>query len=461
MKNRPPKYRFIAVFAIAMLLIVLVTLALNTWGLKGYYTQQKIKSMQSAYLRIDEVIADGEDSELSRILDEYSERENISIAIYDTYTSMVLVSSERDNEFLLQRLRDKLFGTGRNTDERTLMAGDDYSITRGGNDIEFFGYCSDNRMMVLMSTPVQSMENAAEQSNHFLILVGIAALVIGIAAVVVLTGKVSRVYALEIENEKLQHDLEEKERQNQIQREFVANVSHELKTPITIIKGYAEGLSEGLCNDAESRNYYSGVIADEAERMHQIVQQLLMLSKIESGQDEPEKTDFNLSDMIRSVASGMNILAEKKNASLLSDIPDDIIVSADELKIESVITNYLSNAVHYVNEGGRISVRVSDGAACARTGKSVRAGTGSDAAAGAGDRVHVSVFNTGAPIPDEALEHIWDKFYKADKAHARSYGGSGIGLSIVKAVMDAHGMPYGVTNHVDGVEFWFELEKKK
>ncbi|MDO4938331.1 MAG: histidine kinase dimerization/phospho-acceptor domain-containing protein [Lachnospiraceae bacterium] len=436
--KKASEYRFTAVFTIAILLIVLVTLILNIWGLRPYYERQKIRSMQEAYREIDDAVKDDEIDELSDILDDYSERENISIAIYDSYTSMVLVSSERDNEYLLKRLRDRLFAGRGPVNEETVTQTGDYTITRTDTDIEFFGYCNDNRIMVLMSTPVQSMVYAAEQSNHFLILAGIAALILGIIAVVILTGKVSRMYKLELENERLQHDLDEKEKQNQIQREFVANVSHELKTPITVIRGYAEGLAEGMCQDEESRNYYAGIIVDETERMHQIVQQLLMLSKIESGQDELELSEFCLSDMLGDVTASMGILADQKHVDIVRDIEEQVNVRADELKIESVITNYLSNAVHHVNDNGRIDVRLKT----------------------EGQRVYVSVFNTGNPIPENELEHIWDKFYKVDKAHSGNYGGSGIGLSIVKAVMDAHGMPYGVKNHEDGVEFWFELEKK-
>ena len=163
-----------------------------------------------------------------------------------------------------------------------------------------------------------------------------------------------------------------------------------------------------------------------------------MLSKIESGQDELEKNDFNVCEMIRDIAAEMKLLAEKKNVTVNVICPDELIVNADEFKIESVITNYLSNAIHHVNEGGIIEIK----------------------AEAADKDVRVSVFNTGTPIPEEELEHIWEKFYKVDKAHSRTYGGSGIGLSIVKAVMDAHDMPYGVLNHPDGVEFWFELKRQ-
>lgn len=441
MKTRLQKFKFIAVLSLAVVLVVLITLALNNWGLKSYYEKQKILSMQEAYEKIDKIVTSDDPqyySKLQEILGEYSEKENLSVAVYDSYTTMIMVSSERDNEYLLQKLRNKLFSETENTESRVLKETGNYTITREAADIDFFGYCSDNRVMVLMSTPIGGMQNTAEQANRFLIIVGVAALLVGIIAVTFLAGRVSRAYTLELENEKLQHDLEEKERQNKIQREFVANVSHELKTPITVIKGYAEGLAEGMCRDDESRSYYAGVIVDETERMHQIVNQLLMLSKIESGQDELEKNDFNICEMIRDIAAEMKLLAEKKKVTLNVICPDELIVNADEFKIESVITNYLSNAIHHVNEGGIIEIK----------------------AEAADKDVRVSVFNTGTPIPEEELEHIWEKFYKVDKAHSRTYGGSGIGLSIVKAVMEAHDMPYGVLNHTDGVEFWIKLERQ-
>ena len=441
MKTRLQKFKFIAVLSLAVVLVVLITLALNNWGLKSYYEKQKIRSMQEAYEKIDKIVTSDDPqyySKLQEILGEYSEKDNLSVAVYDSYTTMIMVSSERDNEYLLQKLRNKLFSETENTESRVLKETGNYTITREAADIDFFGYCSDNRVMVLMSTPIGGMQNTAEQANRFLIIVGVAALLVGIIAVTFLAGRVSRAYTLELENEKLQHDLEEKERQNKIQREFVANVSHELKTPITVIKGYAEGLAEGMCRDDESRSYYAGVIVDETERMHQIVNQLLMLSRIESGQDEPEKNDFNICEMIRDIAAEMKLLAEKKKVTLNVICPDELIVNADEFKIESVITNYLSNAIHHVNEAGQIEIK-----------------------AEAEDKdVRVSVFNTGTPIPEEEQEHIWEKFYKVDKAHSRTYGGSGIGLSIVKAVMEAHDMPYGVLNHTDGVEFWIKLERQ-
>jgi len=450
--------KYIAVFALSIVFIVIIVLAVNTFGLRYYYEHQRVKSMENAYEEINVAIVAEEYAGLSDILENYSSKENISIVLYDTYTSVAAFSSARDNEFLIQRLRDKIFGGSENKEiedaqgraadgakdeagrpipkERVLAENDDYTITANVTDLELVGYCYDNRTMVLMTSPIQGMKNLAQQSTRFLIIVAAAALLIGFVAVIIMTIRVSRVTQLEIENEKLQHDLKEKEKQNEIQREFVANVSHELKTPITLVQGYAEGLADGLCEDAESRKYYADVIVDEAARMNGIVRQLLLLSSIEAGTDRLEKSQFDFSELVNTMAEQIGILAEKKNVAIETDVTEGITAYGDEFKIESVVTNYLSNAINHVDDNGTIRI-------------SLKA---------AGGRARLNVFNTGSSIPEEEIEHIWDKFYKVDKSHTRRYGGSGIGLSVVRAVMDAHGMPYGVANHDGGVEFYMELE---
>ena len=421
----------------AIISIVLITVGINIGGLSSYYQRNRIRSMEAAYKVINDSVMQNEYGNLETVLGDYSRRENISIAVYDTNSDDTIVSSERDHEFLLSRLRDKLFGEGRNAKEIELKKTGNYTITRSGENIEFFGYCSDNRMMVLMSSPLVGMMQNATESNRFFIFAALIAVIISFAGLVVMTKKVSEVAELEAANEKLQIELEEKERQNRRQQDFISNVSHELKTPLALIQGYAEGLHDGLCNDDESRTYYSEIIMDEAGRMNQIVRQLLLLNSLESGLDKLEYSIFDLSEMVRGVVASTQLLADQKKAVIEKHLIMNAEVFADAFKIESAVTNYLSNAIHHVSEGGIIRVSLSD----------------------AGENVRLTVFNTGNRIPEEELEHIWDKFYKIDKARTRSYGGSGIGLSIVKAVMDAHGKGYGVRNLTDGVEFWFELGK--
>ena len=237
-------------------------------------------------------------------------------------------------------------------------------------------------------------------------------------------------------NNQLTKDIEEKTKIDEMRKEFIANVSHELKTPIALIQGYAEGLQEGMGEEKESRDYYCDVIVDEADKMNKMVKQLLTLSSLESGNDKPVMDRFDLTELIRGVVNASKILLEQNQIQVEFDDQSPVYVWADEFKIEQVVTNYLSNAIHHIGGEKKIVIRM------LRESGIVR----------------VSVFNSGAPIPEEAIPNLWTKFYKVDKARTRAYGGTGIGLSIVKAIMDAHHQQYGVKNWENGVEFWFTLD---
>ncbi len=239
-------------------------------------------------------------------------------------------------------------------------------------------------------------------------------------------------------NLSLTKDIEEKTQIDEMRREFISNVSHELKTPLALIQGYAEGLQECVEDDPDSREFYCDVIIDEAGKMNRMVQELVELDQMESGEEAVTMERFDITELIRGVANASRILMENEHITLDMAGLDTEYVWGDPFEIEEVVTNYLSNAIHHCDGEKRIRIFY--------TKKE--------------DLLRVSVYNTGAPIPDEDLDQVWEKFYKVDKARTREYGGSGIGLSIVKAAMDSHGQQCGVENHDDGVEFWFELETK-
>ena len=237
-------------------------------------------------------------------------------------------------------------------------------------------------------------------------------------------------------NNQLQRDIEQKVQVDEMRKEFLSNVTHELKTPIALIQGYAEGLKDNISEDAESREFYCDVIIDEASKMNKMVKKLLTLNQIESGNDMVELERFDITALIKSVLESSEILIKQKDIRVQFEYTEPAEVWADEYMMEEVVTNYLTNAIHHAAMEKVIDIRV------IHQGKNVR----------------VSVFNTGSPIPEEDIDKIWIKFYKVDKARTREYGGSGIGLSIVKAIMESHNQPFGVINHANGVEFWFELE---
>ncbi|MGN0389595.1 MAG: sensor histidine kinase, partial [Wujia sp.] len=213
-------------------------------------------------------------------------------------------------------------------------------------------------------------------------------------------------------------------------------VSHELKTPIALIQGYAEGLKDNLFDDAESREFYTDVIIDESRKMNTMVKRLLTLNEIEFGETKLNIERFELVGFINAIIASTKILAEEKNAEILFEDTEPVYVWADEYMMEEVFTNYLTNAIHYVRQDGVIRVGIQ------HLEKDVR----------------VYVYNQGDWIAEEDIDRVFEKFYKGDKARTREYGGNGIGLSIVAATMKAHGKDYGVKNVADGVLFYFDLD---
>ena len=229
-----------------------------------------------------------------------------------------------------------------------------------------------------------------------------------------------------------------------MRQDFVANVSHELKTPIALIRGYVEGLeNEDILKDDENRNYYISVIKDEAEKMNNMVFQLLNLSSLERGMEDISIERINLIDVVKGIVNNFTIALNEKNIKLTIDLDDKVYVWADGYKLEEVIRNYLSNAINHVDDNKFIRIYT----------ENIE-----------NDRIRLSVFNSGIQLDDDEQTKIWDKFYKVDKAHTRSYGGTGLGLSIVKAIAEKHNTLCGcdniVINNIKGMRFYFDLNTK-
>lgn len=175
---------------------------------------------------------------------------------------------------------------------------------------------------------------------------------------------------------------------------------------------------------------------DEANKMNKMVQKLLTLNQIEFGNDVITLERFDITALIQGIIQSSDILIKQKEVKVIFTEKNPIYVWADEFKIEEVFTNYFSNALNHVSNEKIIDVKITK----------------------VDNLIRISVFNTGEKIPEKDLDQIWVKFYKVDKARTREYGGSGIGLSIVKAIMDSLNKKCGVVNYDNGVEFWFELD---
>ena len=227
-----------------------------------------------------------------------------------------------------------------------------------------------------------------------------------------------------------------------MRKQFISDVSHELKTPIALIQGYAEGLVENVVNDEESKKFYSEVILDEANKMDRLVKQLLELMKLEYGNRKFDNTNFNVVELINEVVKNSKLMHEEQNIKIEINSKDEIIVNADDFYIEQVLTNYFTNAIKHVQEvNGKKLIRIT--------------------VEERESKIRIIVFNTGKNIDEENLSRIWNRFYKVDESRNREDGGTGIGLSLVKAIMNNYGNDYGVENRENGVEFYFELDKEK
>lgn len=241
-------------------------------------------------------------------------------------------------------------------------------------------------------------------------------------------------------NIELEKDIEEKSKLDEMRKSFISDVSHELKTPIALIQGYSEGLLENVNSDEGSRKFYAEVILDESNKMDKLVKQLLELMKLEYGNREFSNKSFDIVELEKEVISKCKVMIDEKNIQIEFDENQNIEVFADDFYIEQIITNYLTNAIKNTKVVNGNKIITISNEICQN------------------NKICVKVFNTGDNIRHEDLNRIWNRFYKADESRNREDGGTGIGLSLVKAIMNNYKNKYGVTNKDDGVEFYFELD---
>lgn len=477
----------IAIFIGLLACMVVALLVINMTFLEPYYIQNKEKSFREMYETLNQVAQDQSysDEEVSSDVAKQAERNNLSFLIIDETTG-----NKYTNVYNQEMLFNQLLGYVINQSQQNaeiLESTDAYQMLQAKdpwNETEYlvmWGNFEDGSQF-LMRSPLESMRESAAISNRFLIYIG-SVLILAAGALVwyfskKLTDPIrelanlsdkmanldfeakytsggkneigelganfnrmssrleSTISELKKANNSLLKDIEQKEKMEEMRNEFLGNVSHELKTPIALIQGYAEGLKDGVNDDAEGRDFYCDVIMDEAMKMNQMVKNLLTLNQLEFGDEDISFERFDLAALIRGVLQSMEILAQQDELKIIFRQESPVYVWADEFKTEQVVRNYVSNAFHHASGDKVIEVKIQ------REGKKAR----------------TSVFNTGTPIPEEDLKHIWEKFYKVDKAHTREYGGNGIGLSIVKAIMESFHQEYGVKNYDNGVEFWFELD---
>lgn len=491
--------RFKLTFALISIIIIIIfsLWVLNRTFLADFYLQSKIDTLGKTYDEINKTLKSNKDktvitSDESLKFERWSESRNVSVYILSSGADWIYSTRQDIDNRILSVIKAYLFN-GINPGvkyKEQVKATKDYGIFKiydsnmESNYIDLFGYVDQDNKMILMRTNLESMQESVSVSNQFLAYVGIIAVLIATAFMYYISRKFSKpilqlagiskkmsdldfevkynvttqdeigelgnsintlsetlektISELKSANNELLSDIQNKIQIDEMRKDFLSNVTHELKTPIALIQGYAEGLKDNINEDADSRDFYCEVIIDEATKMNQMVKKLLSLNQIESGNNQVNFERFDIVALIRSVINATDILFQQKSVILHFEQQEPIYVWADEYMVEEVVTNYISNALNHVDGTKIIEIMLIKQE----------------------DVVRVAVFNTGANIPEEDLESIWVKFYKVDKARTREYGGSGIGLSIVKAIMTSLNQRYGVINHESGVEFWFELDSR-
>jgi len=469
---------------------VLLCWFLNNTFLEDYYIYNKKNAMMEGFATINAKSESGmlDSAGFDMGFSKICENDNIAILIFSA-DGTVVRASVNDTDALKFQFMDVLLLDSKGRSTEVLERTNSYFLEKQVDErhqseyLVLGGTLADGNL-ILMRTALESIRESVWISNRFLAYVGILAMILSAIISIFASRKIaepilelteisrrmtnldfnikyhgkgeneidqlgehinqlsqtleSTISELKSANNELQIDIKKKTQIDEMRKEFLSNVSHELKTPLALIQGYAEGLSECVNEDASSREFYCEVIMDEADKMNQMVKKLLTLNQLEFGNDMVVMERFDLTELILGVIQSSSILLEQKRIHLTFHTDQPMYVWADEFKVEEVMTNYLSNAIHHTEELGRIDIKYTQ----------------------MEDYVRISVFNTGRQIPKEDLERIWIKFYKVDKARTREYGGSGIGLSIVKAIMDSFHRSCGVINHTDGVEFWFELDTK-
>ena len=477
----------------AVLIVIVAAIIVSNWVainffLESFYLNDKQNTLIDVYSELQDtmVLDDGEVSDDTLVyLRQVTEAFNIDICLWDSSQSVLYISGNDDLIPGGNTLMSYLLG--RQDIEESLVSTDNYEINRtydmmtDAYYLEMFAVY-DNSCFTIMRVPLQSIQETVSIVSRFQLYISLIVAVLGIILAWIFTKNLAKpiqklsyiagrmenldftikyeskgkteldqlgasinnmseklektIVELKEANLELKRDIEQKTRIDEMRVEFLSNVSHELKTPIALIQGYAEGLKDGINDDPESMEFYCDVIIDEASKMNTMVRKLLALNQIESGRDQLELEHFDVLAVIAGVLNSYQLLIRQKEADVILKSPDSMYIYADEYMTEEVVRNYVGNALNHLANGNRIEITVTQ----------------------KGDKAHIEVFNNGEHIPESDIDRIWEKFYKVDKARTREYGGSGIGLSIVKAVMESHNNDYGVYNTEGGVCFWCEFD---
>lgn len=489
-KFKSVRFKLFFIMCVVILIIVLFLILINSIVLENFYIYSKTATIKQVYQKVNNYYAsENPNINLETELKKIAYKNNFDILI-KTDTNLIIFTS--DKEFLSSTyiLKDINEITRENINTQNDKKNNlNIKITTDEtNNINYMFLTGilDNGYVLYIRMPISPIKESVKISNTLLLMIGgVTLAVAGVVASFIskkftnpilqlndIANKMAKldfsqkyrvtdtedeinelgrsintmsdklettIKQLQKSNIELEKDIEEKSKIDDMRKQFISDVSHELKTPIALIQGYAEGLIENVSTDEESRRFYAKVILDETNKMDRLVKQLLELMKLEYEKKEFNNEKFDINELINEVIRKCEVMLQKNNIQVEFESKKPIYVWADEFYIEQVVTNYFTNAIKHTEEiGNNKKIKI--------TVKQLN------------DKMRITVFNTGKTIPEEDLTRIWGRFYKVDSSRNRQDGGTGIGLALVKAIMNNYQNEYGVNNKKDGVEFYFDVD---
>ena len=487
LKFKSVRFKLFFTMCVVILVIILSLVLINSIVLENFYIYSKTATIKQVYQKVNDYYnTENTNVDLETELKQIAYKNNFDILI-KTDTNLIIFTSDREFLSSTYILKDINEIKSKNIEENETKINVKVTTDEVNNvSYMFLTGILDNGYVLYIRMPISPIEESVKISNTVLLMIGgITLVVAGIIASFIsrkftnpilqlndIANKMAKldfskkyritdtedeinelgrsintmsdkleatIKELQKNNIELEKDIEEKSKIDEMRKQFISDVSHELKTPIALIQGYAEGLIENVNSDEESRKFYAEVILDETNKMDKLVKQLLELMKLEYGKREFDNEKFNINELINEVLRKCSVMINEKNIKVYFENKEPIYVYADEFYMDQIITNYLTNAIKHAEEvekENKIEIKVEK----------------------VSNKIRVSVFNTGENIPEEDLQRIWGRFYKLDSSRNRQDGGSGIGLALVKAIMNNYQNEYGVENKKNGVEFYFDMD---
>lgn len=487
LKFKSVRFKLFFTMCVVILVIILSLVLINSIVLENFYIYSKTATIKQVYQKVNDYYnTENTNVDLKTELKKIAYKNNFDILI-KTDTNLIIFTSDREFLSSTYILKDINEIKSKSIEENETKINVKVTTDEVNNiSYMFLTGRLDNGYVLYIRMPISPIEESVKISNTVLLMIGgITLVVAGIIASFIsrkftnpilqlndIANKMAKldfskkyritdtedeinelgrsintmsdkleatIKELQKNNIELEKDIEEKSKIDEMRKQFISDVSHELKTPIALIQGYAEGLIENVNSDEESRKFYAEVILDETNKMDKLVKQLLELMKLEYGKREFDNEKFNINELINEVLRKCSVMINEKNIKVYFENKEPIYVYADEFYMDQIITNYLTNAIKHAEEvekETKIEIKVEK----------------------VSNKIRVSVFNTGENIPEEDLQRIWGRFYKLDSSRNRQDGGSGIGLALVKAIMNNYQNEYGVKNKKNGVEFYFDMD---